>query len=113
MVGHIEPVAHILAIAIHRQRQPLEGILHHQRNQLLGKLARTVVVGTVRSQHRQAIGVVVGPHQMIGGRLGGRVRAVRRICCLLGEGRSRWRKAAVDLIGGDVQKAKLASLLFG
>jgi hypothetical protein len=59
VVFHIEPVAHILAVDIHRQRKALEGIENHQQNQLLGKPAGDVVVGTVRRQHGNAIGVSI------------------------------------------------------
>ena len=61
------------------ERLPAAGIQDHQRNQLLGKLVWPVIVGAIRSERGQSVGVVVGAHQMVGCRLGCRVRAVGRI----------------------------------
>ena len=101
----VQPVAHVAAVAVDRQRPPLERVQDHQRNQLLRKLIRPVVVRAVGDQHRQAVGVEVGAHQMIGRRLARRVRRVRRVRRLLAElpvGAER----AVDLVGRDVQEAE-------
>src|SRR6185437_16713698 len=45
VISHIEPVAHILAVAVNGKWLALERIQNHQRNQLFGKLQRAVVVG--------------------------------------------------------------------
>ena len=65
MIGNIEPIAHVLAVAIDRQRRALEGIENHKRNQLLRELAWAVVVGAVSGEYWQTVRVVVGPYQMI------------------------------------------------
>ena len=71
VVKHIKPVANLLPVAVHRQGLHLQRIEHHQRNQLLGKLERAVVVRAIGGQRRQAIGMVEGAHQVVGTRLGG------------------------------------------
>jgi hypothetical protein len=50
MVVDVEPVAHIGAIAIYRQRQAVERLENHLRDGLLGKLAYTVIVGAIRDR---------------------------------------------------------------
>ena len=66
MVLNIKPVAHILSPAIDRQHFTMLYIIDKQRDKLLGKLIRTVIVGTVRYNHGQSVGVVEGPHEMVG-----------------------------------------------
>jgi dTDP-D-glucose 4,6-dehydratase len=46
-----------------------ERVMDHQRYQLFRKLARPVVVRAVGRQHRHAVGVVIGAHQVIRSRL--------------------------------------------
>jgi len=70
VIVHEQPVAHILPVAIHRQRFSLTGIQDHERDQFFRKLVRSVVVRAVRSQDRQFVRVMVGAHQMIGSRFG-------------------------------------------
>ena len=92
MIVDIEPVAHLLAIAIDRQRPVLEGIGDHQRNQLFGKLIRTVIVGRARDQHRHLVSDEVRPGQQIGPGFGGGIRAAgieREILGRLRAARSR------------------------
>src|SRR2546430_11360409 len=72
MISDIQPIAHLLAIAINRQRESTACIQNNQWDQFLWKLERTVVVGTVGNECWKAIRVVVGPNKMI--------------CCCLGRG---------------------------
>ena len=99
----VQPVAHVAAVAVDRQRPAVERIEDHQRNQLLGKLERAVVVRAVGDQRRQAVGVEVGAHQVIGRRLARRVRRVRRVRRLLAE-QPVGAERAVHLVGRHVQK---------
>ena len=46
----VQPVADVAAVAVDRQRPPVERVQDHQRDQLLGKLKRPVVVRAVRDQ---------------------------------------------------------------
>ena len=66
VVLDIQPVADVPAIAVDRDRLALERIQYRQRNQFFGKLVGAVIIGTVGGQHRQAVGVVIGTHQVIG-----------------------------------------------
>jgi len=106
VVAHVEPVAHLLAVAVDREILAREGVDDDQRNELFGELQRAVVVAAVGGEHRQAVGVVPGAHQVVAGGLAGRIRAVGQGVVLLGEGRVGGRERAVDLVGGDVQEAK-------
>jgi hypothetical protein len=102
VVADVQPVAHVLAVAVDRQRLAGERVDDHQRDQLFGELVRAVVVGAVGGEHRQAVGVVEGAHQVVGRRLAGANTAVRRVGRGLGERRRcrpasrrprRWRRA--------------------
>ena len=65
MVLDVEPVARVLAVAVHRQRLALDDVVNHERNQLLGEVVRPVVVGAIRDDDRQAVGLVVGAHKVV------------------------------------------------
>ena len=73
VVGHVKPVANLTAVAVNWQGLALEAVQDHQRYQFFRKLIRTIVVGAVGRERWQAIGVVVGPHEVIAGRFGRRV----------------------------------------
>lgn len=62
MVFHVQRVAHLLAIAVNRQRFAREYIVHHQRDQLLRAVVRAVVV--VGAQHRQAVSTMLGARKL-------------------------------------------------
>ena len=44
MIGHVQPVTHVLTIAVERQRLVREGVGDEQRDDLLGVLARSEIV---------------------------------------------------------------------
>ena len=52
MVLDVEPVAHVAAVAVDRQRLALERVQDHERDQLLGELEGAVVVRAVRDERR-------------------------------------------------------------
>ncbi len=106
VVGHVQPVAHVEAIAVHRQRLAGQGIDDHQRNQLLRELPGAVVVRAVGRQHRQAVGVMPGAHEVVAGGLARRVRAVRLVGLGFGKGRILRAERAIDLVRADVQEAE-------
>jgi hypothetical protein len=106
VVGHVQPVAHLLAVAVDRQRLAGQRIVDHQRDQLFREVVGTVVVRAVGGQHRQAVGVVIGTHQVVAGGLAGRVRAVRLVAVGFAEGRRLRRQRAVDFVGRHVQEAE-------
>ncbi len=72
----VEPVSHILAPAVHRQRASVADIVDEQRNQLFRKLVGTVIVGAVGDNDRHAVGVMIGTDEVVARRLGRGVRAV-------------------------------------
>ncbi len=43
MILHVEPVTHVLALAINRQRFAMQRIQDRQQDQLLGKMERPIV----------------------------------------------------------------------
>ena len=71
-------------------------------------MERPVVVRAVGGQGRQAVGVLVGAHQVVARGLGGRVGRVGREGRLLGEGGILRPQRAVDLVGRDVQEPERA-----
>ena len=79
MIADVEPIAHLPAIAVHRQRFAGDRIGDHQRQKLLWKLIRTVVVGAVGGHRRKAVAMNVGADQMVRGCLGSGVGAVGRV----------------------------------
>src|SRR3546814_17432967 len=66
-----------------------------------------VVVGAVAGDNRKPVGMVPGAHEVVGGRLAGRVGRVRLVGRLLGE-EAVGAERAVDLIGRDVVEAESA-----
>ncbi len=106
MVFHVEPVAHLQAVTIDRQRFAGQGVDNHQRVELLGEVAGAIVVAAVGGEHRQAVGVVPGTHQVVTGGFTGAVGAVGLVGVRFRERGLVLRQAAVDLVGIDVQEAE-------
>ena len=79
MVFHEEPVAHVLALAIDRERLLVADVVDEQRNKLFGELVRAVVVATVRYDSRHAVGVVERANKVVGTGLGSGIRRMRSI----------------------------------
>ena len=134
VVLHVEPVAHVLSLAVDRQRLTVADVVDKERYQLLRELVGTVVVRAVGHHHRHAVGIVEGTHKMVGAGLGsavGRVRivlrglqeelvavgqVVLRARCRRGEGRfdalrMRQLQCAIHLVGRDVVEALALILL--
>ena len=44
VVEHVQPVAHVAAVAVERHRQSVDRVGDEERDELLGKLVRPVVV---------------------------------------------------------------------
>jgi hypothetical protein len=106
VIGHVQPVAPLLAVAVDRQRFAGQRIVDAQRDQLFREVIRTVIVRAIGRQDRQAIGVVPGPHQMVAGGLAGRIRAVGLVAMTLAEGRVVLPQRTIDLVGRHVQEAE-------
>ena len=65
MVFYKEPVAHVFALAIDRQRLAVADVIDEERNQLLRELVRTIVVGAVGHDGRHAVSVVEGANKVV------------------------------------------------
>ena len=65
VVLDIQPVAHVLALAIDGQGPAVADVVDEQRDELLRELVRAVVVGAVGHERGHPVGVVVGPHEMV------------------------------------------------
>ena len=65
MIVNIQPVTHILAIAVYRKLLALQRIVDNQRDQLLRELIRSVIVGTVRDVRRELVSINVCLYQHI------------------------------------------------
>src|SRR5205807_9310809 len=74
-----------------------------ERQKLFGILIRPVVVAGAGYKNRQAIGVMVGRHQVIGCRFTGRIRASWGKIRLFGRISSKER--TIDFIGRYLQKS--------
>ena len=128
VVLHVEPVAHVLAPAVHRQRFAVAYIVDEQRDELFGELVRAVVVRAVCDNGRQPVGVVERPHEVVARGLRGGIGGMRLVLEVFGEellavgqmvlpaGRlgGEWRidafgaghlQRTVHLVGGDVVEA--------
>ena len=85
MVFYIQPVPHVLTLAIHRQWLAMADIIDEERNQLLWELVRTIVVGAIRYDGRYAVGIVESTNEMVGACLRCRVRSMRIVLGRLSE----------------------------
>ena len=85
VVLYVQPVAHVLALAVDGQRFAVTYIVDEQRNQFFRELVWAVVVGTVGYNCGHAIGVVECPYEVVAACLRGRIRAVRVVLRFLGK----------------------------
>jgi hypothetical protein len=81
VILHIKPVAHIAAIPVDGQLASLATFDDRQRNELLWKMKRSIVVGTIGNQYRQIIGAMPTADKVVGRGLGSRIRRSRRVGC--------------------------------
>ena len=104
VVAHVEPVAHLHAVAVHGQVFTGQGVDDHEGDEFFWKVQRAVVVAAVGGEHGQAVGVVPGAHEVVAGGLAGRVRAVGLVGVVFGKGGVGGREGAVDLVGAHMQE---------
>ena len=105
MVFDKQPISNIQAIAIDRERFAFERVENHQWDQFFRKLTGSIIVGAVRDQHWQSIGMLVGSHKVIRGRFAGRVGAIGGVCRFLRE-QAGTAKGTIDFVGRDMKEAK-------
>ena len=77
VVFHVQPVAYIAAVTVHRQVLAFKDILYNQRNQFFREVIRAVIIGTAGNGDRHFVGIMIGHHHHIGTGLGSAVRAMR------------------------------------
>src|SRR6185312_3639929 len=95
MVDDKKPVTNILTITVDRKRLPIYCVQDHERYQLLGKLAGSVVIRAIGRKHRETIRMPERPNEMVGGSFGRGIRTVRSICCGFGESMFFWSKRPI------------------
>ena len=71
MILDIQPVADILTLSVNRQRLTMADIVDKQRNQLLRKLIRAIIIRAVGHDSRHAVSIVISPHEVVTRSLGG------------------------------------------
>ena len=101
MVIDIEPVTHVCALAIDRQRLSVETVQYDERNELFREMVWAIVVGAVRDENRKTIGIVPSAYKMIRSGLGGGIRGMGRVWSLLRK-ETLFSERAVHLIRADV-----------
>ncbi|PAV72886.1 hypothetical protein WR25_21003 [Diploscapter pachys] len=107
----VQPVAHLVALAVDRQRLAIQGLGDHQRDQLFGEVIGPVIVRAVGDQHRQSEGMAPSADQMVAARFRRRIGRARIVGRLFGE-QACVAEAAVHLVGRDVvETERLARVL--
>src|SRR5262245_25725015 len=106
MILDIEPVTNVGAVAIDAQRQFIERVEDGERDQLLRKMKRTIVVRAVGYDDGQPERSVPGSDQMIRSRLRSGIRGRRRVRGLFGEERVVERQVAENFIRRNMMEAE-------
>ena len=104
VVQHVQPVADVRAVAIHRNALFFQALGDDDRDELLEVLFGAVVVRAVGGGHVHAVGVVVGAHDEIRTGLAGRIRGVGRVGRGFGK-EAGLAQRAVHLVGGNMVEA--------
>ena len=99
----VDPVAHVLALAVQLRADALEDVGDLARDELLHVLVRAVVVGAVGDRGPQTVGAGPRAHQHVGRGLRARVRAGRMVRGGLREpGRIIQSEVAIHLVRAHV-----------
>ena len=85
VVFHVEPVAHVLALAVDGQRLAVAYVVDEQWDEFLRELVRPVVVRAVCHHGRHAVCVVESTDEMVGACFRRGIRRVRVVLRILGE----------------------------
>ena len=102
VVLDVQPVALVLAVAVERHRDVVDQVGDEERDDLLGKLVRTVVVRRARHHDRHLVSRPVAVGEAVRARLARRIGIARPQ--LVGLGARAFRHAAVDLVGRDLDE---------
>ena len=99
----MNPVAHVLALAVQLRTLPVQDVRDLARDELLHMLVRTVVIRAVRDRRPDAVRASPRAHQHVGRGLRARVRAGRMVRGMLREpGRIVQGEVAVHLVRAHV-----------
>ena len=79
MVLGVDPVAHVLALAIQLRTLPVQNVRDLARDELLHMLVRAVIIRAVRDRGADAVRTRPRAHQHVRCRLRGRIRAGRMV----------------------------------
>src|ERR1700757_1997026 len=93
-----QPVTLLQAVTIDGQRFILSSICDHERDELLRKLERPVVIGAAENNSRDAVSVGVGRDKVVGRCFAGGIRAARVKVSFFSEALTI-RCTSVDLVG--------------
>src|SRR5215475_3346762 len=104
-----QPIADVGAVAVNRQRPPVQGIEDRQGNELFRKLVRPIIVRAIGYYDRNAVGTMPGFRDMVGCGLGSGIGRARIVSGRLAE-QADLAERSINLVGGNVDKAK--ALLF-
>ncbi len=111
MIEHVEPITHILPLAIDGNGLACEALANDGGDELLVMLLGSIVVRTVGCRDIHPIGMMVGAHEEVRARLARRIRAIGRIRSRLSKEPFR-SQSTIDLIGRDmVEAARLIARL--
>ena len=99
----VDPVAHVLALAVQLRTLPVQNVRDLARDELLHVLVRAVIVTAVRDRRPDPVRARPRAHQHVGRRLRGRIRAGRMVRGTLREpGRIVQGEVAVHLVRAHV-----------
>src|SRR5713226_3599635 len=93
------------SITVDGKRLSVKRIEQGQRDQLLGKLVRAIVVRAVGDGCANPICLEVSANKMVCGRLRSRIRRVGRVSCRFAE-EAVLTKRAVNFVGRDVKETE-------
>ena len=77
VIGHVQPVASLEAVAVERQRQVIDRVGDEQRDELFGVVIRPVGIRAAGDDRIEPVGHHVAPHQEFTAGLRGGVRGAR------------------------------------
>ena len=103
VIQHMKPVANIAAVPIKRNGTVVHKVGHEQRQNLLGKLIRTVVVGCPCDDDRDVVGREIAVGKTVGSCLARRIRVAGPQFVALGA--VPLGHAAIHLVRGNLHEA--------
>ncbi len=101
----MQPVAHVVALAVDRNRLAVQRLQDRERDQLLGEVIGAVIVRAVAQHCRQAERFVPGAHEMVRGCFRRGIRGIGLVAAVFAEP-AVGPERAEHLVGRDVVKAE-------